>query len=132
MCVTHTYSKMKGFDYAGTVVFIVFAGAVLMTINRGNDLGWTSTPILTYAAVALATLPVLICVENRASHPILPFRLFRCGNCCGFWLKCFLLCVCPEPVLVNWSLRFSHETSLFEQFIFLNDPRQARDKHGKS
>ncbi len=70
-------SRMKGFDYIGTAVFIVFAGAVLMAINRGNDLGWSSTPILTYTATAIATLPVLVVVENRAPNPILPFRLFR-------------------------------------------------------
>ena len=46
------YEKLAQFDVAGSVVFAIFLGFLLLGVNRGNAQGWTSTPILTYFAVA--------------------------------------------------------------------------------
>jgi hypothetical protein len=58
--------RIATFDKLGTLVFIVFSGSALMVINRGNDLGWGSAPVLGFAAAAAVTLPILVVVERRA------------------------------------------------------------------
>ena len=68
-------AKLRRFDVAGTILFVVCSGAALMVINRGNDLGWTSTVVVGCGITALVTLPFLIFVERRAQQPILPFKL---------------------------------------------------------
>ena len=68
-------AKLRRFDVAGTILFVVCSGAALMVINRGNDLGWTSTVVVGFGITALVTLPFLIFVERRAQQPILPFKL---------------------------------------------------------
>ncbi len=54
----------------------MFLGFLLLGVNRGNALGWGSTPIVTYFGVAAAVAPFLLCVEYRAARPILPIHLF--------------------------------------------------------
>ena len=60
-------SKLKEFDKLGSVLFMTFIGLLLACVNRGNELGWRSTPILGMAIGALCVLPLLICVERRAT-----------------------------------------------------------------
>ena len=69
-------SKLKEFDKLGSVLFMTFIGLLLACVNRGNELGWRSTPILGMAIGALCVLPLLICVERRAASPLLPLRMF--------------------------------------------------------
>jgi hypothetical protein len=53
----------------------VHLGFLLLAINRGNALGFGSRPVLTWAGIAAGTFPVLLLVERRAAHPILPVAL---------------------------------------------------------
>jgi|EP01047_Picozoa_sp_COSAG01_P017133 hypothetical protein len=71
-----TRQKLAQFDVAGSIVFAVFLGFLLLGVNRGNSLGWGSDLILTYFGVAAAVSPVLLWVEYRAARPILPIHLF--------------------------------------------------------
>ena len=68
-------NKLQSFDKMGTLLFVVFSGAALLVLNRGNDLGWDSDFVLTCAAIAAVSLPLLVLVERAAEHPILPFSL---------------------------------------------------------
>lgn len=69
------WHKLRTFDKLGTLLFVVFSGASLLVLNRGNDLGWGSEVVLTCAAIAAASLPLLVLVERAAENPILPFSL---------------------------------------------------------
>ena len=60
-------------DWAGSLVLALWVSAVLLWVNRGNEWGWGSPAILaTLLAVVLLT-PLLVYVELRATHPIVPF-----------------------------------------------------------
>ena len=68
-------NKLQSFDKVGTLLFVVFSGAALLVLNRGNDLGWDSNLVMTCAAIAAVSLPLLVLVERAADHPVLPFSL---------------------------------------------------------
>ena len=61
-----TREKLAQFDVLGSIVFAIFLGFLLLGVNRGNALGWGSTPILTYLGIAAGVAPVLFLVEYRA------------------------------------------------------------------
>ena len=81
-------TRMKTFDTKGTWLFIVCCGAVMLVINRGNDLGWTSPTVLISLGVALVSAPLLVATERRAAQPILPIALFTADPIA---IKCLLL-----------------------------------------
>ena len=68
--------KLEQFDWLGTAVFAVFLGFLLLGVNRGNALGWSSKPIVTFLGIAAGVAPFLVLVEFRAKRPILPINLF--------------------------------------------------------
>ena len=67
--------KLRTFDKLGTLLFVIFSGASLLVLNRGNDAGWTSSLVLGCAATAAVTLPLLVMQERSTAQPILPFSL---------------------------------------------------------
>ncbi|CAM3145244.1 MDR family MFS transporter [Stackebrandtia soli] len=68
-------------DYAGIALLsIAAAGLVLVTTWGGTQYDWDSPQILGLIAVSVAALVALILVEQRASEPVLPLRLFRDSN----------------------------------------------------
>jgi EmrB/QacA subfamily drug resistance transporter len=58
---------------------LVSAGlfAVVWGVVRGNELGWTSSPILISLGVGLVLVVAFVAWEARASEPMLPLNLFR-------------------------------------------------------
>eukprot|EP01052_Picozoa_sp_SAG31_P063528 SAG31_NODE_22452_length_525_cov_0.758216_2_plen_45_part_01 len=44
---------LRTFDLLGSLVFAVFLGFLLLAVNRGNSLAWSSRQIRMYAGSAL-------------------------------------------------------------------------------
>jgi EmrB/QacA subfamily drug resistance transporter len=55
------------------------AGLFLLVLGflRGNEDGWTSTPIVAALAGAAALLVAFVAIEARVKEPMLPLKLFR-------------------------------------------------------
>src|SRR5664279_5094409 len=51
--------------------------AIVWGVVRGNELGWTSSPILISLGVGLVLIVAFVTWEARASEPMLPLNLFR-------------------------------------------------------
>ncbi len=51
--------------------------AIVWGMVRGNELGWTSGPIVGALVVGLLLLGAFVAWEARVDHPMLPLRLFR-------------------------------------------------------
>ena len=66
--------KKDPFDTTGSVVFAAFIFCLLMAVNRGNDLGWSSPLVLGFGVATLVCLPILLLVERRAVAPVLPIK----------------------------------------------------------
>ncbi|QIB42601.1 MFS transporter [Streptomyces aureoverticillatus] len=64
-------------DWAGTVTFALFAGALTYAVVRASAVGWTSGRTLVTLAVAALALIAFVVVERRAAHPLIDLRLLR-------------------------------------------------------
>ena len=62
-------------DYAGAGLLSVTIGAAMIALEEGRT-GWTEPVVLVLAAVALVGLVAFVMVEQRASEPMIPLRLF--------------------------------------------------------
>jgi EmrB/QacA subfamily drug resistance transporter len=65
------------FDLAGALTFMVGLVALLLGLNQGHALGWTSPPILALLALAGLVLATFVLVERRVPYPMLDLGLFR-------------------------------------------------------
>lgn len=69
-------SKQR-FDLPGAAVFLAALTLLLLGLNKGADLGWTSSSVLGLMAGALIFMAVFILIERRSPHPMLDLNLFR-------------------------------------------------------
>jgi MFS family permease len=106
------------FDYAGALVFGCCMLLLLLSVNRGNDLGWDSPLILGSAVGSLVLMAVLVSIERRAINPIIPSFLFTDRTIC-------VANILPMPAGME-------KTSLLGPFLYAKPiflPREARDRH---
>ena len=68
------------FDIAGSVTLAVGVGSLLLALNRGPDLGWTSSFVTGGVVLGALFLVAFVIVEVRAPHPLLPMGYFRRRN----------------------------------------------------
>ncbi|GHC58094.1 MFS transporter [Streptomyces flavofungini] len=64
-------------DWAGTVTFALFAGALIFGAVRASTVGWTSARTGATFLVAMLALVAFVVVERRAAHPLIDLRLLR-------------------------------------------------------
>ena len=70
-------------DWAGTVTFAAFAGAVTYGAVRAGSHGWSATGTLVWFAGAVVALACFVAVERRVADPLLDLRLFLRPAFCG-------------------------------------------------
>ncbi len=64
-------------DYLGTVLLAGAATSlVLLTTLGGTTYAWSSAPIYTLAVLGVVLVGLFVVVEQRATEPVLPLRLF--------------------------------------------------------
>jgi len=63
--------SLANFDKAGAALVVVFFSLFLCVPSFGQNIGWTSTPFMIVAAIALVSLFTLVSVEKKAVNPIL-------------------------------------------------------------
>jgi len=68
------------FDVPGVVLSAGALSALILTMNSGNSLGWTSLPILAGAAIAVVLALAFVRWELRSRAPLLDLRLFGNGQ----------------------------------------------------
>ena len=62
---------MQGFDFAGSVLALIFFSMLLSVPTFGQNAGWLATPTLISLGVGAAALVGLVLAERRAAQPIL-------------------------------------------------------------
>ena len=68
------------FDIAGSVLLAGGVGSILVALNRGPEMGWTSPLVLGGFLAGPLLLACFARVESRTEHPLLPMHYFRRRN----------------------------------------------------
>jgi EmrB/QacA subfamily drug resistance transporter len=69
--------RHERFDFVGAGLFTTGLVALLIALNQGHALGWTSALTLGLIALSAALLVAFVRVELRREHPMLDLTLFR-------------------------------------------------------
>jgi hypothetical protein len=64
------------FDVTGALTSTLGITSLVYGFIRVAEAGWTSPEVLTAFAVGIVLLAVFVVIERRATHPIVPLRLF--------------------------------------------------------
>ena len=72
--------ERQPFDIAGSTQLALGVGLLLISLNRGPVLGWTSSPVLAGFVGGPLLLALFVRTENRTEHPLLPMHYFRRRN----------------------------------------------------
>jgi EmrB/QacA subfamily drug resistance transporter len=67
-------------DLVGSSLLAVGVGSLLVGLNRGPEMGWSSPLVVSSFALCPAFLALFVMVERRVSHPLIPLRYFRRAN----------------------------------------------------
>lgn len=70
-------NRGQHFDLYGLVTSGIGLSTLLLALNRGSVVGWTSPLILTLLGVALTSLSIFIVLELGQEEPLLDLTLFR-------------------------------------------------------
>jgi EmrB/QacA subfamily drug resistance transporter len=68
--------RREPFDLAGSAVYVLGLGLLLLGLNQGHAWGWTSAPIVGCLLLGAALLAAWATIELRVSSPMIDLRLF--------------------------------------------------------
>ena len=69
--------RERSIDYAGVLLMAVWVSAFVLYAELGGTHGFATTGMLALVVVGIVSLVAFVRVEQRASEPVLPIRLFR-------------------------------------------------------
>jgi EmrB/QacA subfamily drug resistance transporter len=70
-------------DVAGATTVTAGLALLVYAISKAPDNGWGSGSTISYLAVSVALLVAFLVIETRATHPLLPFSIFRIRTVAG-------------------------------------------------
>ena len=72
-----TSERRGGFDFWGALTLFGGLVCLLLGVNRGQALGWSSAPILALFGASVVLLICFFALEKRIAHPVVDLSLFR-------------------------------------------------------
>src|SRR5215217_1326499 len=92
-----TYSKVeesrdpspRRIDWLGQITLTAGLGLLVLGLLRGNEDGWSSTPIVAELGGAVLLLAAFVLVQSRVREPMLPLGLFRKRSFTGAQVAAF-------------------------------------------
>jgi EmrB/QacA subfamily drug resistance transporter len=81
----------QGIDWAGQVTLSSGLFLLVLALLRGNEQGWTSTPIVAELVGAAVALAAFVAIERRVAQPMLPLRYFRDPSFTGAQIAAFAI-----------------------------------------
>lgn len=67
-------------DVPGMIALIVALCGILLALNFGSSVGWTHPAIIAGFVIGIIALVALVKIENKASEPLIPMKLFKNKN----------------------------------------------------
>jgi EmrB/QacA subfamily drug resistance transporter len=68
--------KQETFDLLGAIIFMLGLISLLLSLDMGSELGWTSTIILGLVGFAILMVVAFIYIESKILYPMLDLSLF--------------------------------------------------------
>lgn len=65
------------FDLAGFATFVPALAVLLVALSLGNELGWTSIPVIAALGAGVSLTLCFVWIERTVSAPMIDLRLFR-------------------------------------------------------
>ena len=81
--------RARRVDHLGQVTLTAGLGLLVLGLLRGNEDGWTSTPIVAELGGAVALLIAFVLIESRVREPMLPLGLFKRPSFTGAQIAAF-------------------------------------------
>ena len=81
--------RPRRIDWAGQVTLTIGLALLVLGLLRGNEDGWTSTPIVAELGGAAALLVAFVLIESRIREPMLPLGMFRRASFSGAQVAAF-------------------------------------------
>jgi predicted MFS family arabinose efflux permease len=72
-----THERGRGFDLGGALTATVGSTALVLAVVQGPEAGWTSPATLLALLTGAASTGVLLSIESRTEHPLMPPALLR-------------------------------------------------------
>ena len=69
--------KKEKIDFFGILTFSPGLACMVLALNKGEKLGWTSNTILAYFALAAVLLTAFVITELKVEHPMIDLKLFK-------------------------------------------------------
>jgi predicted MFS family arabinose efflux permease len=99
-------------DWAGQATLSAGLFLLILGLLRGNDDGWTSTPIVAELAAAAILLIAFVAIERRVSQPMMPLRFFRIPSFAGAQVAAFAISSTFFAVFLYSTLYLQHVLGL--------------------
>lgn len=71
-----SWQKFLQFDWAGTVIFSAASFLFLFSVNRGNDMGWTSPWVIGMGLASVLLAQLLAWVEWHCKNPVIGLGVY--------------------------------------------------------
>jgi EmrB/QacA subfamily drug resistance transporter len=81
----------RGLDWWGQITLSAGLFLLVLGLLRGNEDGWSSTPIIAELGGAAVLLVVFVLVQRRVKFPMLPLALFRRADFSGAQVAAFAI-----------------------------------------
>ncbi len=65
------------FDFVGATTIFIILASLLLFVNRGQSLGWTSPFVIGLGTIGIISFIVFLFAEKRVSQPIVDLNLYR-------------------------------------------------------
>src|SRR3954468_1264848 len=82
-------ANARGLDWAGQGTLSAALFLLVLGLLRGNEDGWSSTPILLELGGAAVLLAAFVAIQRRVKYPMLPLGLFRRPDFTGAQVAAF-------------------------------------------
>ena len=73
-------STLDKFDRTGAALIFTGLATLLFAVSEGQELGWTSLPVMVSLAIAVFSIAWFVWQELKSSDPLLELRLFKKKN----------------------------------------------------
>lgn len=81
----------RGLDWLGQATLSGALFLLVLGLLRGNEDGWTSTPIVAELSAAVVLVAAFLAIERRVEAPMLPLGLFRRRDFSGAQVAAFAI-----------------------------------------
>ncbi|MEV0266493.1 DHA2 family efflux MFS transporter permease subunit [Streptomyces sp. NPDC050617] len=97
-------SVREPFDYLGAGLSTLALGGLVLALNEGGALGWTSPVVLTGLGLFAVFTPLFVAVQARRRHPLIDLGLFADRARAMAYLALFLMAMAYFAVVLLMSL----------------------------